>query len=101
MMVYRGMRARDFARMLYGGRVGEYMTTDPGLAAWYARLWAEVHRDPEPGVVAVFQVDPNRLVPDEYGYEAGARNVEFRVLGGLHLEDFMGIAGADGFEPRA
>ena len=101
MMVYRGMRARNFARMLQTGQVGEYVTTDPALAVWYARLWAEVHRDPEPGVVAVFQVDPNRLVPDEYGYEAGARNVEFRVLGGLHLEDFRGIAGADGFEPRA
>jgi hypothetical protein len=93
MMVYRGMRACDFARMLNGGRVGEYVTTDSGLAAWYARLWAEVHRDPEPGVIAVFEVDPNRLVPDEYGYEAGARNVEFRVVGGLRLEDFRGVIG--------
>ena len=49
-----------------------------------------MHRDPEPGVVAVFQVDPDHLVPDEYGYEAGARNVEFRVLGGLRLEDLRG-----------
>jgi hypothetical protein len=101
MIVYRGMRARDFARMLQTGQVGEYVTTDPALAVWYARLWAEVHRDLEPGVVVVFAVEPHRLVPDEYGYEAGARNVEFRVLGGLRLEDFRGIAGADGFEPRA
>jgi len=72
MMVYRGMRARDFARMLQTGQVGEYVTTDPALAVWYARLWAEVHRDPEPGVVAVFEVDPRRLVPDEYGYEPRA-----------------------------
>jgi hypothetical protein len=82
MIVYRGMRARDFARMLQTGQVGEYVTTDPALAVRYARLWAEVHRDPEPGVVAVFEVDPRRLVPDEYGYEAGARNLEFRTLGG-------------------
>jgi|GEM_PF-6751373 len=88
--VYRGMRARDFVRMPQTGEAGEYVTTDPGLAAWYARLWAEVHRDPEPGVVAVFQVDPDRLVPDEYGHEAGARDVEFRVPGGLRLEDFRG-----------
>ena len=31
--VYRGMRACDFVRMPQTGAAGEYVTTDPGLAA--------------------------------------------------------------------
>lgn len=78
---YRGMTRADWQKAKKAGRLlpnGEgrlYFTSDPFLAAWYARLWAEQTGDE--GIVVEFPAPPvNAVFVDENGYTAGYEHMK-------------------------
>lgn len=84
--VYRGMLRSAWEEALRAGyllpdsRGRLYFTSDPGLAAWYARMWAE--RTGDEGLVVSFPAPPLETVfPDEDGLTVGAEH-----LGGYRTE---------------